>query len=159
QQLKSIGVLTLISCDNVTMAEAVVRSIVERMGGKGKIAHIGGQAGHTGAQGRHQGFTNVLKSYPDIKVVDDEPGDWNSAKTAAIWQRILNDHPDITGCFCDNDDMALAAQQVIAAAGKDRQVFVGGIDGMIPAIQAIVDGKIIATARNSATRVHAWAMV
>jgi ribose transport system substrate-binding protein len=158
-QLRSMGVLTLISCDNVTLSEAVVTSIVEKMGGRGQIARTGGQQGHTGAQGRHQGFLNVLKNYPDITVVDDEPGDWDTTKTAQIWQTLLTRYPNISGCFCDNDDMALAAQKVIADAGKDQQVFVGGIDGMTPAIQAIVDGKMVATARNSATRVHAWAMV
>ncbi|MHB8626550.1 MAG: sugar ABC transporter substrate-binding protein [Aggregatilineales bacterium] len=158
-QLKSMGVLTLIAPDNVTMAEQVVTRLVQKMGGKGKIAHTGGAPGHTGAQGRYQGFLNIVKQNPNIQIVDDQPASWNTQKAAEIWQTILNKNPDITGGFCDNDDMALAAQKVVADAGKASQVFIAGIDAMPPAIQAVQAGTMVATARNSANRIHGWAII
>src|SRR5438477_364039 len=83
---------------------------------QGKVAHTWGQQGHTGAQGRAQGFYNIMKKNPDIQVVDDEFGDWDVAKVANIWQSILNKHPDLTGGFCHNDDMALSARKVVEDA-------------------------------------------
>ncbi len=161
-QMQQMGVLTLMSCDNVTLAEGVVTTLVNRMQGKGQIVRIGGKRGHTGAQARGKGFHNIVDRYVasgDIQIVDEEPGDWDTQKTAAIWQTLLNKYPDVSGAFHDNDDMALAAQKVIADAGKDKQIFIGGIDAMQPAIQAVVDGKLAATARNSAARVHGWSVV
>ncbi len=158
-QLQTMGVLTLIAPNSVFMAESVVTKMVEKMGGKGKIAHIGGAPGHTGAQARGQGFLNIVARYPDITVVDDQPADWDVAKAAALTESVLNSHPDITGIFADNDDMALAARQAVENAGLGDQVFVGGVDAMPPAIQAVADGKLVATARNSATRIHGWAVI
>ena len=161
-EMQRMGVLALMSCDNITLAESVVTALVDKMGGKGKIVHIGGKLGHTGAQARGQGFHNVIDKYVasnDIQIVDEESADWSPEKTTAIWQRLLKRYPDITGAFHDNDDMALAAQKVIADAGKSEQIYIGGIDAMQSSIQAVVDGKLAATARNSSTRVHGWSVV
>ncbi len=76
QDLQGLGVLTFIAPDNVFMAESVVQKLIDKMGGAGKISHIGGQPGHTGAQARGQGFHNLVSKYPDIEVVDDQPGNW-----------------------------------------------------------------------------------
>lgn len=159
QDLPDLGVLTFIAPDNVFMAESVVNKLVEIMGGAGKISHIGGQPGHTGAQARGQGFYNIINQYPDIEVVDDQPGDWDVTRAADLTESVLNRHPDLAAIFADNDDMALAARQVVENAGLGDQVSVGGVDAMPPAIEAVRDGRLVATARNSATRIHSWAVI
>jgi ribose transport system substrate-binding protein len=129
------------------------------MGGEGKIAHTWGRQGHTGAQGRAQGFYNIVRRYPNIEVVDDQPGDWNVELTTEIWEILLNRHPDLTAGFLHNDDMALAARQVVERHGMEDQVILGGVDAMVPAIQAVIDNRLLATARNSSPRVHGWAVL
>lgn len=158
QELYDLGVLTFIAPDNVFMSESVTRKLVEKTGGKGKYAHIWGQQGHTGAQARAQGFKNVVSGYPDIEVVAEEFGDWDVAKVASLTETILNRHPDLNAIFCHNDDMALAARKVVESAGLENQVFIGGVDAMQPAMEAVRDGKLVATARNSTTRIHGWAV-
>jgi len=150
--MEDMGVLTLIAPDNVFMSEAVVNELVRQMGGEGKIAHTWGAQGHTGAQGRAQGFYNIMAQYPDIEVVDDQPADWDVTRVATIWESILNTHPDIKAGFLHNDDMALAASQTARSAGVD--VLIGGVDAMSPALEAITDGRLVATARNPAPRIH-----
>jgi ribose transport system substrate-binding protein len=158
-QLKDMGVITFIAPDNVTLAEGIVQRLVEQMGGKGKIAQTWGQQGHTGAQGRAQGFYNIVSKYPDIEVVDDQPGDWLVDQATEIWEILLKRHPDLKAGFLHNDDMALAARAVVEQAGLQNQVVLGGFDGMAPAIQAVRDGKLLITARNSAPRIHGWAVL
>lgn len=158
-QMKDMGVLTLIAPDNVYMSESVVSKLVSLMGGSGKISHIGGQPGHTGAQARGQGFLNVVSQYPDIEVVDDQPGNWDVSTAAALTEAVLNAHPDLKAIFADNDDMALAARQVVDNAGLGDQVLVGGVDAMPNALEAIADGRLVATARNPSNRIHGWAVV
>lgn len=158
-QLQEMGILTFIAPNNVFMSESAVEVLMSKIGGAGKIAHIGGQPGHTGAQARGQGFLNVVARYPDVEVVTDEPADWDNAKAAALTESILNRHPDLKAIFADNDDMALAARQAVENAGLGDQVFVAGVDAMSSAIQAVADGKLVATARNSATRIHGWAVI
>jgi ribose transport system substrate-binding protein len=141
------------------MSQSVVEKLAELMGGAGKIAHIGGQPGHTGAQARGQGFLNIVGRYPDIEVVDDQPADWNVDTAAQLTEAVLNRHPDLKAIFADNDDMALAARQVVENAGLGDQVLVGGVDAMPPALEAVASGGLVATARNSANRIHGWAVI
>ncbi|MEP7290500.1 MAG: sugar ABC transporter substrate-binding protein, partial [Chloroflexota bacterium] len=139
-QMQAMGVLTLIAPNNVFMSESVVKKLVDLMGGTGKISHIGGQPGHTGAQARGQGFHNIVAQYPDIEVVDDQPADWNVDTAAQLTEAVLNRHSDLRAIFADNDDMALAARQVVENAGLGDQVLVGGVDAMPNALEAIASG-------------------
>ena len=157
--LEKIGILTFITPDNVAMAESVVQALVDKMGGRGKIAQTWGRQGHTGAQGRAQGFYNIVSKYPNIEVVDDQPGDWDVNRTTEIWDVLVKRHPDLSAAFLHNDDMALAARAVVEKAGMQQQVALGGVDAMIPAIQAVKDGRLLATVRNSSPRIHGWAVL
>ncbi len=158
-QLDAMGVVSFIAPDNVFLSRAVMDKVIQSMGGSGKIAHIGGQPGHTGAQARGQGFLNAVAEFPDIEVVDDQPADWNVSIAADITESVLNRHPDLKAIFADNDDMALAARQVIDNAGLSEQVVVGGVDAMPSALEAVADGRLLATTRNPSTRIHGWSVV
>jgi ribose transport system substrate-binding protein len=158
-EMEAMGVLTFIAPDNVFMSASVMSKVIEAMGGSGKISHIGGQPGHTGAQARGQGFLNMVAQYPDIEVVDDQPANWNVATAAQLTESVLNRHPDLKAIFADNDDMALAACQVVDNAGLSDQVIVGGVDAMPSALEAVADGRLLATCRNPSTRIHGWAVV
>lgn len=155
---KQMGVLSFIAPDNVFMASSVMNKVVAKMGGKGKISHLGGQPGHTGAQARGQGFLNIVKQYSDIEIVDDQPADWNVDTAAQLTEAVLNRNPDLNAIFADNDDMALAARQVVENAGLGDQVIVGGVDAMPPALEAVASGKLVATCRNPSCRIHGWAV-
>lgn len=157
-QQQQMGVLSFIAPDNVFMASSVMNKVVAKMGGKGKISHIGGMPGHTGAQARGQGFLNIVANYPDIEVVDDQPADWNVETAAQLTEAVLNRHPDLNAIFADNDDMALAARQVVENAGLGDQVIVGGVDAMPPALEAVASGRLLATCRNPSCRIHGWAV-
>jgi ribose transport system substrate-binding protein len=162
KQQQEMGVLTFMSCDNIILGEGVATVLAAKIGGKGEVARIGGQAGHTGAQGRGQGFHNIfdpLVKSGAVKIVSEEPADWNTTKAADLTQTLISKYPNLGAIFYDNDDMALAGLKIVTDAGKDKQVFLGGIDAMQPAIKAVVDGKYAVTARNSAGRVHGWSVV
>ena len=159
EKQREMGVLSFIAPDNVYMASSVMNVLVAQMGGEGKIARLGGQAGHTGAQARGQGFWNAVNQFSGIEVVDDQLADWDVSLAAQITESILNRTPDLKALFADNDDMALAGRQVIDNAGLGDQVLVGGIDAMPFALEAVADGRLSATCRNPSCRIHAWAVV
>jgi ribose transport system substrate-binding protein len=156
---KEMGVLSFIAPDNVFMASSVMNVIIGQMGGKGKILRLGGQAGHTGAQARGQGFLNAVAQFPDIEVVDNQLADWDINKAAQITESVLNRTPDLNAVFADNDDMALAARQAIENFGPDHEILVAGIDAMPFALEAVADGRLSATVRNPSCRIHAWAVI
>ncbi len=162
KQQTDMGVLTFMSCDNIILAEGVCNALASKIGGKGSVAHIGGDPGHSGAQGRGKGFHNVfdpLVASGAVKIVEDQPANWLADKAAALTQTFLTKYPDLVAIFYDNDDMAIPGLKAVQDAGRDKTCFVGGLDAMPPAVQLVAQGKLTATARNSANRVHAWSVI
>jgi ribose transport system substrate-binding protein len=128
------------------------------MGGKGKIIMTQGALGHTGAQGRAKGFESVVKQFPNIEVLDTQPADWDVSKTARLWETYLTKYPQIDAAFFHNDDMALAAYNIMKARNRTN-ILIGGVDAMPPAIQAVSEGRMFATVRNPSCRIHGGAII
>lgn len=151
------GILTFLEADNIAMAEQVTEAIFTAIGGKGNVIMTQGALGHSGAQKRAEGFRRTLKHYPEITLLADDTADWDVNKTAKLWEDYLVKYPKIDGAFFHSDDMALAASRVIRNAG--RQVQLGSVDAMPEALEAIKDGRLLVSARNSTARIHWGALV
>ncbi|TWT05956.1 sugar ABC transporter substrate-binding protein [Reyranella sp. CPCC 100927] len=156
--LEQINVHSFLAPDNEFMGGAVTQALATAMGGKGKIIMTQGALGHTGAQGRARGFQSVIKQYPNIEVLDTQPADWDVTKTARLWETYLTKYPQIDAAFFHNDDMALAAYNIMKARNRTN-ILIGGVDAMPPAIQAVSDGRMFATVRNPSCRIHGGAIV
>jgi ribose transport system substrate-binding protein len=156
--LDQIAVHTFLAPDNEFMGAVVTEALVDAIGGTGTIIMTQGALGHTGAQGRTRGFESVIERHPNIEVLSTESADWDPAKAARLWESYLDTYPQIGAAFFHNDDMALAALEVMKAR-KRTEIRVGGVDAMPPAIDAVVDGRIHATVRNSSCRIHGGAIV
>src|SRR6266513_2789389 len=109
-------------------------------------------------QGRAKGFESVVKQYPGIEVLDTQPADWDVSKAARLWETYLTKYPQIDAAFFHNDDMALAAYNVMKARNRTN-ILIGGVDAMPPAIAAVTDGRMFATVRNPSCRIHGGAII
>src|SRR5438105_9413730 len=125
--LDTINVHTMLAPDNIFMGASVTQQIADAMGGEGTIIMTQGALGHSGAQGRAKGFEKIMKNYPKIQVLNTDPADWDVTKVARIWDTHLTKYPDIKAAFFHNDDMALAAANVMKARGKTG-IIIGGVD-------------------------------
>ena len=81
-------------------------------------------------------------------MLDKKPADWDVTKAARIWETHLTKYPQIDAAFFHNDDMALAAHNVMKARNR-TDILIGGVDAMPPAIQAVTTA---ACSRPCATR-------
>src|SRR4051812_25782491 len=156
--LDQINVHSFLAPDNEFMGASVTQALVSKLGGKGKMVMTQGALGHTGAQGRARGFESVVKNNPGIEVLDTQPADWDVSKVARIWETLLTKYPEIDAAFFHNDDMALAAANVMKAKGRTN-ILLGGVDAMPPAIAAVQDGRMFATVRNPSCRIHGGAII
>ena len=156
--LDQISVHTFLAPDNEFMGAVVTEALVNAIGGVGTIIMTQGALGHTGAQGRARGFESVIAQHPDIEVLSTEPADWDQAKVVQLWGSYLDTYRNISAAFFHNDDMALAALEVMRARNR-TETLIGGVDAMPPAIRAVVDGSMYATVRNSSCRIHGGAIV
>ena len=151
-----LPVLTFLEPDNVYMGSVSTEAMIQSIGGQGEIIMTQGAAGHTGAQGRAQGFKNIVAKYPDVKVVAEDFADWDVNKVAKLWEDYLVKYPNVKGAFFHNDDMALAAAKVAKNAG--REIKMSGVDAMPPAVEAVANGSLVASVRNPSSRIH-WGAV
>ena len=99
----------------------------------------------------------MIAQHPNIEVLSTEPADWDQAKVVQLWESYLDTYPNISAAFFHNDDMALAALEVMRAR-NGTEILIGGVDAMPPAIHAVV-GRMYATVRNSSCRIHGGAIV
>ena len=156
--LDSINVHSFIAPDNEFMGSSVTQALVDAINGEGNIVMTQGALGHTGAQGRARGFNSIVKKYPKIKVLDTQPADWDVTKVARIWETLLTKYPQIDAAYFHNDDMALAAYNVMKAHNR-TSIKIGGCDAMPPALEAVLDGRMTATVRNPSCRIHGGALI
>jgi len=156
--LDKIDVHSFIAPNNEFMGASVTQALVDAIGGEGIMTMTWGALGHTGAQGRARGFWSIVKKYPKIKVVDTTPADWDVTKTARIWESLLTKFPKIDAAYFHNDDMALAAYNVMKRHNRTG-IKIGGCDAMPPALAAVQDGRMTATVRNPSCRIHSYALI
>jgi len=155
--LDKIDVHSLLAPDNEFMGASVTQALVSALGGKGKIIMTQGALGHTGAQGRARGFESVIKNSPGMEVLDTTPGDWDVSKVSKLWETLLTKYPEIDAAYFHNDDMALAAYNVMKSHSRTK-ILIGGCDAMPPALAAVSDGRMHATVRNPSCRIHGGAI-
>ena len=132
---------TTVASDNVSGGELAAKDIAKQLGGKGNIIVLRGQPGTSASRERGKGFTAGLKKYPGIKVVAKQPANFDRAKGLDVATNLLQSHPDVTGVFAENDEMALGAIKALGSrAGK--QVKVVGFDGTPDGFKAIKKGTL-----------------
>jgi ABC-type sugar transport system substrate-binding protein len=130
--------------DSYSGCVAIGEYFVETVGKEGNYVEILGQSGDNNTHNRSKGFHSVVDRFPGLKMVAQQPGDFDRAKAFEVMETILQDQPDIDAVFCGNDAMAMGAYNALVAAGKtDVKVF--GFDGADEVVKLIAEGKIVAT--------------
>jgi ribose transport system substrate-binding protein len=72
-----------------------------------------------------KGFEEGLKAFPGITIVAKPTGEGSRPKAAQVMEDMLQAHHDLVGVFGINDDSALGALGVIAAAHRTDIAIVG----------------------------------
>jgi ribose transport system substrate-binding protein len=131
---------------------AIAKELFKAMGGKGKIVSILGPRGHSASIQRRAGLEQAMKETSGIELVGEENADWDRTKGLNVMQNLLVAHPDVTGVWSANDQMALGAVEALRSAGKIGQIPIVGVDGADEAVQGIIKGEYTATVSQEGTR-------
>ncbi|WP_327729633.1 substrate-binding domain-containing protein [Streptomyces sp. NBC_00487] len=131
----------LVASDNVSGGELAAKSLAEKLGGKGEIVILQGQAGTSASRERGAGFAEGLKAYPGIKVLAKQPADWDRTKGLDVMTNLLQANSGVDGVFAENDEMALGAIKALGSqAGRSVQVI--GFDGTADGLKAVEAGTL-----------------
>ena len=131
--------------DNRSGAKKVGDHLASKLAKGDKVAILEGIRTSFNAQQRLAGFQDALNQ-AEIEIVSSQSADWEMNKASTIASSILSEHPDIKAILAANDSMALGAVAAVKSAGKSGQVLVVGFDNISAVQEAIVEGKILATA-------------
>jgi inositol transport system substrate-binding protein len=134
-----------VGSDDSEAGRIAATHICKLLNGKGNIAIIRGPNGHSAEIQRTTGIQEVLKNFPEIKVLFDQSANWDRAQGLNLMENWLSTGKEINAVISQNDEMALGAYKAIEAAGKQDKIIVIGIDAISDALKAVNEGKLCAT--------------
>ena len=133
-----------VTSNDIEAGQLQMRYLAEKMGGKGNLAIIMGDLVNNATLGRTEGLKQVLKQYPDIKIVGEQTALWQRDKGMDLTSNWLLAGTRIDGIAANNDEMAIGAAMALKQAGqKDTPVV--GIDGLPDGLAAIDKGLLAAS--------------
>jgi simple sugar transport system substrate-binding protein len=142
--------LSFMGSDFVEEGRRAARWLVENSKAMGpvNIVELQGTIGSAPAIDRTIGFEEVLKDYPNFKIIASESGDFFRSQGYEVMKKILSRrHPRIDAIFAHNDDMAIGAIQALEEAGlkPGKGISVVSIDAAHGAFRAMIEGKLSCT--------------
>lgn len=111
------NVTASLTLDNTEFGRVDARWLAEKIGGKGKIVVLAGQAGSKNAEQRVNGVNEVLAQYPDIEVAALSYCDYDYATAKAAIESIISTYDDIAGILSLGGAMSRACIDAYEAAG------------------------------------------
>jgi erythritol transport system substrate-binding protein len=134
-----------IVANNAQGAAAVAEEFVAALPNGGKYIELTGKESDTNAGVRSEAFASVISQYPNLQQVAKETANWSQDEAFTKIETLLQRDPDIQGIIAGNDTMALGAVAAVEAAGLTGKVVIAGFDGSPDAVEAIKEGKLLAT--------------
>ena len=120
-----------LSNDQVAYGKLGAEWLFKHLNGKGNVVEMRGIDGVPGDADRHQGWTEALKEYPDIKVVAAPFTGWSNNKAAQQAKDLLGSGKDIDGIWTSGQDSVVvdalqtSGKKLIPVVGADTNGFIG----------------------------------
>ncbi len=140
-----------VGVSNVEGGILEMKTAAEAIGGKGNVAFLLGPMGSDAEIGRTDGYYEVLKDYPDIKVVFEQTANWKTDEALTLVENWLQTGTEINAIVANNDGMALGALKAVEDAKMLDKIKIYGLDATPDALAAVKDGRLAATVSQSTT--------
>lgn len=135
-----------VGSDDVESARIAMKFIAEKLGGKGNVVMMHGYMGQAAQIKREQGAREILKQYPNLKLIAHQTGEWDRAKAMSLMENWIQSYgSQINAVFAQNDEMGLGAVKALTDAGLKDKVIVVSIDAIPDGLQAVKKGTLDAT--------------
>ena len=136
--------VTFIGTNNEVGAALAADFICKNVPKGSEVAILQGIITQSTGQARAQGSKKGLSAC-GMKVVAEQPADWDTGKAQSVMENIITGHPNLKAVFASNDNMALGAVQALKSANMLSKVVVVGFDANPNAATSILAGEMRAT--------------
>jgi ribose transport system substrate-binding protein len=89
RRITSDNFVSFATAADAPMGRTMAQWLVEKLGGKGNIIILGGQAGSSPNEIRVRSAMEIFKQYPDIKILDTVYSDWSPAKAKSVMATVI----------------------------------------------------------------------
>lgn len=139
--------------DNVLEGRYAGEMMAEALNGKGKVVEIMGFPGYVTASERSEGFHAVLRNYPNIEIIETQPGNWDRMKSQKVMENFLVKYGpgDFDGVYVADDNMGMGAVNALKAAGRINDVVITSACMFGEGYDAMGRGEIWGTVYQSPT--------
>lgn len=144
-EVNSTKIATHVGSNDVVAGVMEMQYLADKLGGKGNIIIMHGPSGISAEIFRRQGYENILKKYPDIKILAEPTANWSRTEALTVAENMIQAHKDINAFVCQNDEMAMGALKAVIENKLENKILVAGIDAIPDALQAVKDGKLACT--------------
>lgn len=132
----------------VESGQCTGKMLAEGIGGKGNIVALGGVQDSTTSQTRIAGLKDALKDYPDVKLLETRPANWDPQLGLKETQSMIAKYgDDIDGVWAADDAMIIGATEAMKKANRFNEVKFAS-DGLYPSVLEMMeenagDGAIV----------------
>lgn len=140
--------VTFMGSDFVEEGRKAARWLVKNIGEKANIVELQGTVGSAPAIDRRNGFAEIIKNYPGLKIIRSQSGDFTRSKGKEVMEAFLKaEGKKIDVLYAHNDDMAIGAIQAIEEYGlkPGTDIKIISIDAVKGAFEAMIAGKLNVT--------------
>jgi ABC-type sugar transport system substrate-binding protein len=139
-----IKIASYIGVDNIEGGALMGEYCVKTLKEKGDVCLVEGIPGEASNE-RLEGYMNVIKKYPNIKIIDRQIADWDEGKALTVMENFLQAHSKIDFVFGLCDSMALGGITATKNRNRLKEITFGGYDGTVEAFNSIGKGELSAT--------------
>jgi ribose transport system substrate-binding protein len=121
----------VVTNDQTAYGRLGAEALFKKLGGKGNVVEMRGIDGVPADADRHEGFTEALKKYPDIKVVASVFTGWSQDKGAQETKNLISSGKQIDGIWTSGIDNVVvdayktANVKYVPVVGADNNGFMG----------------------------------
>jgi ribose transport system substrate-binding protein len=131
-----------IASDNLEGGREAGRTLLELIGGKGKVMVVNVNPGISTTDARGQGFEEEVEGQPGVEYLGQEYSQDDPAIAAQIVTSTLSKHPDLKGIFATNLFSAEGAASGLRQAGKLGDVKIVGFDAGPKQVEDLEQGLV-----------------
>jgi ribose transport system substrate-binding protein len=141
ERLSGGTVVGYVGTDDVALAKETGRYLFKAMGNKGNVVILDGPDSNLTAKGRAQGFRDVVKETPDVKLLAGKSANYSRVTGKQVTTEFLRGFPQIDGILAANDPMAIGAVDALKAGA--RKSLVVGINASREVMELLKSGDVI----------------
>jgi ribose transport system substrate-binding protein len=131
-----------IASDNLEGGRTAGETLLDLIGGKGKVLVVNVKPGISTTDQRGQGFEEAVEGKPGVEYLGQEYSQDDPAIAAEIVTSTLAKHPDLKGIFATNLFSAEGAASGLRQSGKLGDVKIVGFDAGPKQVKDLEDGLV-----------------